>query len=62
MTTPSNDFNDLESDIGNLAVLIDTIVDVALNIVCHDEDQKRVNALLWIARDLSERLVHTAAA
>ena len=62
MTTPSHDFDDLENDIGNLAVLVDTITSAALDIADPNDDLKRVQALLWIARDLSERLVDAAAA
>jgi hypothetical protein len=57
-----SDMRDLESDVAHLAVLIGTILDVSVNIASADAEVNKVNALLWIARDLSERLVDTAAA
>ncbi|WP_210203098.1 hypothetical protein [Pseudaminobacter soli (ex Li et al. 2025)] len=54
--------DDLESEIGHLAALIGTIADIAIEIPGSDPTMNRVNALLWIARDLSERLVDATTA
>jgi hypothetical protein len=51
---------DLESDIGHLVQLIDTVVETVYEKEIKDRSQQafclRVDALLWIARDLSIRL------
>lgn len=62
MSAVSNDMRDLESNVAHLAVLLGTILDVSTSIASVDEEVSRVSALLWIARDLSERLVDAAAA
>ncbi|PSJ55783.1 hypothetical protein [Pseudaminobacter soli (ex Li et al. 2025)] len=59
MSAPANDFNDVESEIGHLAALIGTITDIVFEMPGSDATMHRVGSLLWIARDLSERLVET---
>ena len=61
MTAPSDNLDDLQSDIGHVSVLMETICDIAIEIPMPDDDSiaKRllqVQALLWIARDLSTHL------
>jgi hypothetical protein len=58
MTGPSDNLNDLEGDISNLATLVATIADIAGDTTT----DSKVQDLLWIARDLTERLVETASA
>lgn len=62
MRQRSNDMDDLESDIGNLAALLEATAEDALEISNPDKYLQRVQALIFIARDLSECLVDTMAA
>ncbi|MER9524098.1 hypothetical protein NKI96_10985 [Mesorhizobium sp. M0292] len=61
MSGPSDNLNDLEGDITNLSTLISTIVTVS-DAGSDDKTMQQVQHLLWIARDLTERLTETAAA
>jgi ABC-type transporter Mla subunit MlaD len=58
----SDNLNDLEGDIRNLSTLINTIVDVTCEADPNRETMQQVQNLLWIARDLGERLIETASA
>lgn len=58
MSGPSDNLNDLEGDITNLKTLMGVIFTEAVE---SDTDAK-VQQLLWIARDLTERLSETVAA
>ncbi|TPJ52691.1 hypothetical protein [Mesorhizobium sp. B2-6-4] len=58
MTGPSDNLNDFEGDIANLATLVNTIVDVAVE----TDTDANVQRLLWIARALAKQLTETAAA
>lgn len=58
MSGPSDNLDDLEGDITNLSTLMGVTVTAAVE---SDTDAK-VQHLLWIARDLTERLSETAAA
>lgn len=51
-------YDDLESDLSQLHHLLDVVVDIMLEMP-HDGnvEQRRVDALVWIARDLAEHLV-----
>lgn len=61
MSAPSDSLDDLQSDIGHVAVLIATIQDLAINVAMPENEAvakgiQQVQSLLWIARDLSENL------
>ncbi|RWN95196.1 MAG: hypothetical protein EOS05_10380 [Mesorhizobium sp.] len=66
MSGPSDDLNDLEGDIRHLSTLIETTFDVATGNPMPSgeasETMQKVLHLLWIARDLTERLSETASA
>lgn len=58
-TRPEYTLDDLQSDVGHMYELMDTVLDTL-----HDMEgprgaqRDRLGALLWIARDLSEKLTH----
>lgn len=66
MTAPSDNLNDLEGDIRHLSTLIEATFDVAtgrpMPVGEASETMQKVLHLLWIARDLAERLSETASA
>ena len=51
-----------EGDIRNLQSLVEVIIDVAAEHDSSDKIMMQVQHLLWIARDLAERLTEAAAA
>ncbi len=65
MTRPSDDLNDLTSDIAHLSTLIGVITNLAIDIISKDKEQceltkkeiGEVTDLLWIARDMVKQLV-----
>ncbi len=65
MTRPSDDLNDLTSDIAHLSTLIGVITGLAIDIISPDKEQceqtkqeiNEVTDLLWIARDMVEQIV-----
>jgi hypothetical protein len=61
MTGPSDDLNDLESDIRHVSTLLSATYDIAIQTPM-PEAMQTVQDLLWIARDLAEKLVATAEA
>ncbi|MER8689384.1 hypothetical protein [Mesorhizobium sp. M1136] len=68
MTAPSDDLNDLQSDIGNLHQLLEVLFDRTMEEQEFERDGKRVAlpdqicALAMIGRDLAERLNEAADA
>ncbi|MGX5803372.1 hypothetical protein ACWGS9_19250 [Bradyrhizobium sp. Arg314] len=68
MTRPSNNLDDLQSDITHLSTLINIITEKALDICIPDmsdetrSEVKDVTGLLWIARDLAEQIAANAEA
>jgi hypothetical protein len=58
-TSPSAyDLNDLQSDIGHMAQLMDVIADIVVEgpISVGGPCFQRLNSLVWIARDMAQRL------
>jgi hypothetical protein len=69
MMRPSDDMNDLTSDIRHLSTLVGVITSMTIDIINPDrtiEDYRRavneVTDLLWIARDMVEQLVENGEA
>ncbi|TGS63030.1 hypothetical protein EN844_24690 [Mesorhizobium sp. M3A.F.Ca.ET.201.01.1.1] len=64
MRPPTDDLNDLESDIGHLAHLLDVLTDKLVEMPreatpAHMLDQ--ANALSWVARDMANQMVEAMA-
>jgi hypothetical protein len=69
MMRPSDDMNDLTSDIRHLSTLVGVITSMTIDIINPDrtiEDYRKavneVTDLLWIARDMVEQLVENGEA
>ncbi|RWO68943.1 MAG: hypothetical protein EOS17_16740 [Mesorhizobium sp.] len=67
MTAPSDDLNDLQSDIRQVETLICVMHDVAIETPMPSDEgiakaMQQVHDLLWIARDLAGNLVKAASA
>jgi hypothetical protein len=64
MRAPTDDLNDLESDIGHLAHLLDVLTTQLVEMPREAPPEhllNRANALSWIARDMAEQMVTAMA-
>jgi hypothetical protein len=62
MIRPSNDMNNLTSDIRHLSTVVGVITSMALDIADPDKQLNEICDLLWIARDMVEQLVENGEA
>ncbi|RUV90269.1 hypothetical protein EOA60_21140 [Mesorhizobium sp. M1A.F.Ca.IN.020.06.1.1] len=64
MKAPTDDLNDLESDIGNLAHLMGVLTEILVEmprVAPSAPMLDRANALSWIARDMANQMVEAVA-
>lgn len=62
MTRPSDNLNDVESDIGHLRTLITVVTGMAIDLENPSSEQNDISNLLWIARDLVDQIDANIAA
>ncbi|TIQ86460.1 MAG: hypothetical protein E5X38_16045 [Mesorhizobium sp.] len=63
MKAPTDDLNDLQSDIGHLAHLMDVLTNMVIELPRDPGGRTmadQATALAWIARDMAEMLVEEA--
>lgn len=64
MRAPTDNLNDLESDIGHLAHLMDILTGILVEMpreVAEVDQFEKATALSWIARDMADQMVEAIA-